>query len=96
MTKKTYPCMAMNIDLTGSCRRPATKMFAGAKNPYNDKPVSINTVRLCGVCARRLHTGSKALVLQLMDGTKHTVMPGPGSGSVYVYQTLQPEAGEAR
>lgn len=83
--KRTFPCMAMNIDLTGPCHRPATKDLAPTQNPWVDRPVSIRTVRLCGVCARRLGSGSRSLQLQLLDGTRHTLCEGDGVGMTYVY-----------
>lgn len=79
--KTKHQCMALNRDMSDRCHRPATKMLATI--PRNGETPSLHTVHLCGVCARRLDAGSRSLVLQMDDGTRHTVWVGHGVGEIY-------------
>lgn len=79
-----HRCMALNRDMTDRCPRKATKMLATL--PWHDEGPSITTVRLCGICTRSLHSGSRSLCLQLDDGTRHTCWVGHGIGETYVKQ----------
>ena len=86
-----HQCMARNPKDTARCTRPATKMLPTQGAPVyvpeiNDmeaRPASVATLRLCGICARRLHSGSRSLYLELDDTSLHSAWTSYGSDTVW-------------
>ena len=74
-----HRCMARNKDDSARCERRATKMLATEGRKEFDfmtglvstNEPSVPTLRICGICTRRLHAGSQSLYLELDDGSRH-------------------------
>lgn len=89
--KPKHRCMARNPNDTARCTRPATKMMPtkGAAvyvpdiNDMEARPASVATLRLCGICDRRLRSGSRSLYLELDDTSQHAAWTVYGSDTVW-------------
>lgn len=72
-------CMARNKPDSARCERPATKLMPtrghltwNPQDGIQEQDPSITTLYLCGICARRLRSGSQSLNLEIDDGNRHT------------------------
>lgn len=81
---KDHQCMARNKDNTARCERRSTKMLPTSGDLiWNDQTWTVEegtptvpTLRICGICLRRLHSWSSggALSLELDNHEHHLVV----------------------